>query len=143
MPNTTTVSDVYAYLVAQGIAPSSTWDMFTRRLVDQPAKDQLIVIQEDGGFSPEQPASSGLGDSALAWPGVMVTVRAGAWDADSSFAKAEAIRALLHGKRDLQLSTGGTRYFGISAMTPEPVFAGFDDIGRPMHTISFRLLKLA
>lgn len=142
MPATTAVDDVYAYLTTQAlIGGASGWSGFARRLMDTP--DKVVVIQEDGGGLSEQSAASGIGDSALKDPGVLVTVRAAAWDGNASFAKAQAIRLALHGLRGTSLSAGGDVYFGISALTPEPIFAGYDGNGRPLHTISFRLLRSA
>jgi len=46
----------------------------------------------------------------------------------------------LHGLKAVELVSGGGLYFGIRALTPEPVFAGFDSRGRPLHTVAFRLL---
>lgn len=139
---TTAVADVFAYLTAQNLIGGATgWVGFKRRLVDTPAK--TVVVQEDGGSMNEQPSSAGIGDSALKDPGVLVTVRADPWDGDASFAKAQAIRAALHGLRSVPLTPGGDVYFGISALTPEPIFAGYDENGRPLHTISFRLLRAA
>jgi hypothetical protein len=100
------------------------------------------MVSEDGGVSPEIRESAGIGDSALEDPGVMVTVRAKAWDGDASRAKADAILSALHGQRNIVLFAGSDTYLRIRAQTPEPIFAGFDDQGRPLHTISFRMLRL-
>lgn len=137
------VDDVLTYLESQGLAGGATgWTVLRRRLMDSPAPDQLIVVSEDGGSPPEIAVSSGLGEDALSDPGVLVTVRAGAWDGDASRAKAQAIHSALHGIRSTALVSGGTVYLGIRAMTPEPVFVGFDSQGRPLHTIAFRLLTV-
>lgn len=138
------VDDVYSYILAQNLAGGATgWTLIKRRVMDAPAADQLVVVSEDGGERSEQSAPSGIGDSALREPGVLVTVRAGAWDGNASLSKANAIRSALHGLRGTSLVGGGVVYFGVRAMTPEPVFAGFDGTGRPMHTIGFRLLRSA
>ena len=105
--------------------------------------DQAVVVAEDGGPSGEIHTASGMGDSAIQDRGVMVMVRAAAWDGDASRTKAAAILAALHGLRNVQLVSGGTLYYRVRAMTPEAVFAGFDDTGRPRHTIAFRLLTAA
>lgn len=141
MPLTSAVDDVYQYLLAQGAFGGVTgWDGLKRRMMDSPAKDQCVVIQEDGGEVSEMAVAEGLGSAALSNPGVLVTVRAAQWDSDASLAKANEIKALLHSQRDVTLVAGGSVYFGIRAMTPEPIFAGYDDVGRPLHTIAFRLL---
>lgn len=140
MPNTTAVDDVFAYLTAQNLL-QSPWQGVKRRMLDTP--DQLVVMQEDGGSMNEQFSSVGIGDSALKDPGVLVTVRGLAWDGNASFAKAQAIRAALHGLRSVSLVVSGDIYLGITALTPEPIFVGFDGNGRPIHTISFRLLRAA
>lgn len=134
------VNDVFDYLVAQNLGGGSTqWSIVRRKLMDAPALDQLIVVSEDGG-TVETPAAAGIGSAPLADKGVLITVRAKADDSDVSFQKANAILVALHGLRGVELVSGGVLYFGIRAMTPEPVFAGFDDRGRPLHTIAFRLL---
>lgn len=136
------VDDVYSYLAAQALAGGATgWDLLRRRLMDAPAGDQLVVVSEDGGAAPEWPEAAGIGDSALTAPGVLVTVRAGAGDSDASYEKAQAIYSDLHGKRDVTLMSGGAQYLSIRSRTPEPIFAGFDDRSRPLHTVSFLLLR--
>ena len=135
------VNDVFDYIVAQGLAPSgpTNWSIIRRKIMDAPANDQLIVVAEDGG-TVEMPATAGIGSAVLADKGVMITVRAKASESDVSFQKANAILVALHGLRGTELVSGGGLYFGIRALTPEPVFAGFDDRGRPLHTVAFRLL---
>lgn len=139
------VDDVYAYIESQGLANGATgWLLVRRRLVDQPnAPAQTVVVAEDGGNEPEMGAPLGIGDAATSDVGVLVTVRAGAWDGDSGAAKASAILAALHGLRNVVLGgEGSTTYFRVKALMPEPVFAGFDAQGRPMHTVALRLLRL-
>lgn len=134
-----TVNDVSSFLEQEGlVGGSSGWDVVRRRLSDQPIPDQVVVVSEDGGPPPEIPADEGLGDSALADRGVLVTVRAAAWDSDASSEKASAILTALHGLRST--TVGSTLYYRVRALTSEPVFAGFDNAGRPVHTIAFRLL---
>jgi len=133
------VSDVFTFLEAQGLAGGSTaWDLLRRRQMDAPTSNQLVVVSEDGGAAPEIAATSGIGDSALQDPAVQVFVRAGPWDGDAAAAKAQAIFDALHGQRNI--TVGAHAYLRVRAMTPEPVFLGFDDQGRPGHTISFALL---
>lgn len=130
-------SDVYDYLVAQGLVGAG-WTIVMRKIMDDPALDQLIVVSEDGGTA-EMPAASGIGSQVIADKGVLITVRAKDSESDVSFAKANAILVAMHGLRDVQLVVGSL-YLGIRALTPEPVFAGFDDRGRPLHTVALRLL---
>jgi len=142
------VDDVFTYVgpsPGQGLAGGVTgWTLARRRMADPPTfTDQAVVISEDGGPPAEIKAGSGIGDSAIQDAGVMVTVRAGAWNGDASKNKAAAILAALHGLRNVQLVSGGTTYHRVRALTPEPVFAGFDEGGRPRHTIAFRLLAAA
>lgn len=133
------VDDLDSFLETQGIAGgSTTWTLLRRRVTDEPAEDQLVVLTEDGGLSPEISEDEGIGDSALADMGVLVTVRAGAWDGDASFDKAMEIFTALHGQLDVLL--GSNTYMRVRARTAEPVFIGFDDQGRPRHTIAFLLL---
>jgi len=133
------VQDVYDFIEAEGFAAGSTeWDLRRRRLMDELTKDQLVVVTEDGGPSPEIPDDSGIGDSAFQDIGVLVTVRAKAWDGDSGLNKASDIFDAMHGKHDLVV--GSTTYLRVRAQTPEPVFVGFDDKGRPRHTVALLLL---
>lgn len=134
------VDDVYAYLEDQGLAGGSTdWDILRRREMDEPVADQLVVVSEDASQGdPEMPAASGIGDSAELDIGVHITVRGEAWDGDSTVAKAIEIHDALHGLLDTEV--GSTTYLRVRARTAEPVFVGFDDNGRPNHTIAFLLL---
>lgn len=138
------VDDVYAYLgPSPGVAlagAGTAWDLQRRRITDAPEKDQVVVVSEDGGPPPGMKATAGVGDVALVDAGVHVSVRASQWDGDASKAKALAILTALHGQRNVQLVASGVTYYRIRALTPEPVFAGFDVAGRPRHTVSFRLL---
>ena len=134
------VADVYSYLEAQGLAGGSTdWTLLRRRLVDDPASDQIVVLTEDGGLAPECGATEGIGDSALQDVGIQVAVRAGPWDGDAGAAKAQEILTALHGLRDTTL--GSHTYRRVRAQTPEPIFLGFDARGRPRHTLSLYLLR--
>lgn len=138
------VDDVVAYIgpSGQNLAGGTTgWDLIRRKMGDDPIKDQVVVVAEDGGPLPEIHAVSGIGDAAVKDLGVLITVRAVQWDGDASKAKAAAVLAALHGQRNVTL--GSTVYYRVRAMTPEPVFAGFDDTGRPRHTVAFRLLTVA
>lgn len=139
------VDDVFAFLANQNIAGGATgWSLLRRKIMDGTGvNDQLVVVSEDGGSTPEIHAASGMGDSALADPGVIVTVRAKKDESDASLTKANEVLAALHGRLSQTLVSSGTVYFRVRAQTAEPVFAGYDDQGRPMHTIAFRLLKLA
>jgi hypothetical protein len=135
------VQDVYDYLLAQTIAGGNTgWTLLRRVVTDAVgAADKLVVVSEDGGPPPEIHAGAGLGSAAVGDAGVMLTVRAGAKaGGDASFAKAEEIRANLHGRRNV--TVGSITYARVTAMTPEPVWAGFDEQGRPLHTVALRLL---
>ena len=134
------VQDVYDYLEAQGVAGGSTgWTLLRRRMMDDPAEDQAVVVSEDGGLVPEIFETFGIGDSALKDIAILVTVRAAPWQTDDSHAKADDIYDALHGL--LHTVVGATTYLRIRAQTPEPVFSGYgDDRGRPRHTIGFMLL---
>lgn len=139
------VDDVMVYIVAQNspaiVGGATGWDIFRRRMTDEPSKDQVVVVSEDGGPEPEIKTSVGIGNAAVSDAGVLVSVRGKQWDGDSSKNKAFEIWTLLHGKRNIQLvAPSGTTYYRIRALTPEPIFAGFDDTGRPRHTVGFRLL---
>lgn len=136
-----TVDELFTFIEDQGLAGGSTeWTLLRRRIMDAPANDRLVVVTEDGGLEAEIAAQEGIGDAALADPAVMVTVRAEAWNGDATAQKAAAIFAALHGRQGTLIS-GGASYLRVRAQTPEPVFAGYDERGRPMHTVSFRLLR--
>ncbi len=133
------VTDVFTYLEAQGVAGGSTeWALLRRRVMDQEVTDQLVVVTEDGGGAPEIAESPGIGDSALKDLGVQVLVRGNPWDGDSSLTKAVEVFDTLHGLLDTLV--GATTYLRVKAQTGEPVFVGFDERGRPQHTLSFLLL---
>lgn len=144
------IDDVYTKLgpaPGLGLAGGSTgWGLTVRRLADPPTPgfvDQHVVLTEDGGPPPEIKTVDGIGNAAVKDEGVLVTVRAAAWQSDVSKAKALAIFQALHGLLNVQLVSGGTTYYRVRALTPEPIFAGFDEKGRPRHTIAFRLLAAA
>jgi hypothetical protein len=107
--------------------------------MDEPAENQLVVVSEDGGPPPEIAETEGIGDSAFHDVGVHVLVRAVAWDSDASLDKAAEIFTALHGKRNIVVGSS-TTYLRVRARTPEPLFLGFDEQGRPRHTIAFLLL---
>jgi len=135
------VDDVFDFLEYNGIANGSTgWTLVRRRMLETPAEDQLVMVSEDGGGGPEIPAEAGtLGDAAMYDIGVLVIVRAARWDGDASATKAQEIFDALHGQRFV--TVGSTEYLRVRARTPEPIFVGFDDNGKPRHTISFMLLR--
>jgi hypothetical protein len=134
------VADVVAYLVDEGVAGGSTgWPIFRRRLND--TSDRQIVVTEDGGLPPLIRPEEGLGSSSHRDVAVLVTVRGEQWDSDSTEAKASEIFSELHGL--LAVTLGGTEYLRVAAQTASPVFAGFDETGRPVHTIGFRLATAA
>lgn len=131
------VDDVQDRLQAQGLIDGATGWPSVRRFLHEDS-DQLVVLTEDGGPPPELTASAGIGEAAEKDPGVQVRVRAQEFDSDASLAQAQAIYDDLHGLKGVTL--GSTDYHRVAALSPEPVFMGFDDEGRPEHTISFRLL---
>lgn len=134
------VSDVQAYLQAQGLVDGATdWPSVRRRVHDQ--SNRLVVLTEDGGPEPEIPRAEGLGSGAMKVPGVQVLVRGDPWDGDAALAKARAIHDALHGLAGVTM--GEATYSGVRAMTPEPVFLGFEENGRPQFTVAFRLLTTA
>jgi hypothetical protein len=132
------VADVHAYLgtLSPEVIDGSTEWPSVRRRVNDALGHQLVVITEDGGLEPETPAATGLGDSALAEPAVQVRVRGEPWDGDGALAKAQEIYDALHGL--LGATMGSTHYMRVKAQTPEPVFIGYDEKGRPEFTVSFR-----
>lgn len=138
------IGDLQSYLEDEGIAGGTTgWLLLRRRVVDaaDQSMDQLVVLTEDGGPAPEIGAGEGIGDAAVMDLSIHVLVRAAAWDGDASAAKVAEIEAALHGKLDVLI--GSTRCLRVAAQAPQPVFIGFDDLGRPRHTQSFRFLVAA
>ena len=136
------VEDVQMFLAQYSpaiIDGSTGWPSVRRRVHDD--SDQLVVLTEDGGFEPETPSAEGLGDSALKQPAVQVRVRGEPWDSDASYEKAQEIMDALHGV--MRQDVGYGYYLRIKAQTSGPVFIGFDDRGRPEHTISFRAVQAA
>jgi len=132
------VADVQEYLAALDIVDgSSEWPSVRRRVHDN--SNQLVVITEDGGPAAETPADAGIGLAAFGFPQVQCRVRGEPWDGDSSHAKAEEIRDALHGLQGPVM--GSTQYIMVTALTSGPVFLGFDDKGRPEHTISFQAVR--
>lgn len=135
------VADVFEFLEDSGVTGGSTgWTLLRRRMNDA-VGDQVIVLTEDGGMAPEIGRSSGIGDSAMRDLGVQIMVRAGPWDGDASQEMAEDIFGLLHGLTCVEM--GSTEYVRVAAQTAGPIFAGFDEKGRPLHTIAFRCMTRA
>lgn len=132
------VDDVQTRLASQSLVDGSTGWPSSRRMVHDET-DKLVVITEDGGPPPEIAAGTGIGDSARGDVGVHVLVRGEPGDGDASAAKAQAILDDLHSVRDTTI--GATSYGRVRALTPEPVFAGYDEKHRPQHTVAFRMLR--
>lgn len=139
------VADVQTYLAAQGLVDGATqWPSVRRTMGDDADPDQpsrLVGIMEDGGPPPDIPADQGVGVAADVDPGVQVLVRGAPWDGDGCVAQCEAIRTALHGLQDATL--GATTYIRVRAMTPQPVWLGYDGKGRPTCSVAFRLLAPA
>lgn len=136
------MDDVQDHLQSEGLVDgSSTWPSVRRQEVDDKGESgRLVIIMEDGGPTPEIPASAGIGDSALGEPGVQVRVRGAPHESDEAEAQCQAIIDELHGK--LNATIGSTLYHRIMAQTTEPVWAGYDeDDRRPNFTASFLMLR--
>ncbi len=134
------VADVQAYLATEGVVDGATDWPSVRRRANDVMGDQQVIFTEDGGADPETPAPiATLGDAAMAEPAVQIRVRGEPWDGDGALYKAVEIYDALHGL--LRTEVGYTYYIRIKAQTPEPVFIGFDEQGRPEFTISFRALR--
>ena len=130
------VADVQTFLESAGIIDGATgWPSVRRRVHD--GSDQQVVITEDGGLPPMVPAATGMGDGALKIPAVHFSVRGEEWDGDASAAKAQEIMDALIGADG---TIGSTHYLVVSAQTASPIFIGFDDKGRPRHTIAFKMM---
>ena len=135
------VADVQTYLEAQGIIGGVTgWKSMRRAIVDGPGDDtfdQLVSIREDGGFAAEVKAAQGLGDAAIGRPAVHITVRAKKAKSSASEAKAAEVFSALN---SFIGTMGESSYLVVNARTSCPVFVGFDERGRPLHTIGFVLM---
>lgn len=132
------VDDAQTFLRDEGIVDGSTgWPSVQRRVHDQ--SDRLVVLTEDGGLPPEIPAEGGIGSAALGTPAVQIRIRGGPWEGTETQAKAEEILRALHGNQSLVID--GTTYRSVAAQTDEPVFMGFDDNGRPEHTVSIHMTR--
>jgi hypothetical protein len=133
------VENVQSYLGELALVDGSTaWPSVRRRVHDEQG-DQLVIITEDGGRTPQQTAPGVYSDAAMAVVGAQVRVRGAAYDGDGASAKAREIIAALHGASGL---IGDTEYIGVAAATPEPVFIGYDSKYRPEFTVSFRFTAL-
>lgn len=131
--------DVQSYLVAQGLVvdgqASDDNDWSSTRGGGFDEIDRLVTITEDGGPTPQVPASSGLGSGALGFPGVQVRVRGRANERDTARTKAAAIYDALHGLSGATL--GSAAYMLVHARTSE--FALFyDERSRPNYTMSYQ-----
>jgi hypothetical protein len=135
------VLDAQAYLEAEGIIGGSTgWTSLRRRIHDGDGRlNKIVAIGEDGGDAAEVKASAGIGDAAIGKPAVLITVRAEEYDGDASSTKAAEIFTALNG---LSGTIGSNDYLVVHARTSEPVFVGYDERERPLHTISFVFMKL-
>lgn len=129
------VQDLQTRFQNQSLMDGSTGWTSVRRRIHDDAGDQIVVLTEDGGPTPEVSRASGMGDKALKSPAVQVLVRGNPWDGDGSESKAQALYDDVHGLNSTAIN--GTTYLSVRARTPHPIFAGYDDNGRPQHTISF------
>lgn len=129
------VNDLQTYLQAQGLVDGDTEWVSTRH---QPhdGQDRLVTIAADGGPSPEVGASQGLGSAAARTPGVQVRCRAEAGNGDAAETKAREILDQLAGRTGVTMDE--TYYWGIEAVTSDPLPVGADDNNRPEFSISFR-----
>jgi hypothetical protein len=131
------VRDLQAYLMAEGLIDgSSGWPSSRSGAHDD--SERLVVFAPDGGSSPEIPAVSGIGDTAMQDPAVHVTVRGAVGERDEAEEAMEALRFAAHGKTST--SMGSILYFRVAARS-EPVMY-FDDRNRPNFTVSFRMMSL-
>ena len=133
------VADLQDLLQSESLVDGATGWVSKRRRETDEDEDQ-VILTEDGGGGPEMPADQGIGDEAQGDPAVQVRARGStAWNADATAATVQEIIDAIHGK--LAVTVNGTRYHRIRAQTQEPVFAGYDDDGRPSHTASFLMLR--
>lgn len=129
------VDDFQSYLAAQGIVDGGTgWPSSRRFMHDGSA--QLVVISEDGGDPPGVFKAGAVGDAEIRRPALQFMVRGAEGDGDGSRSKAQEIFDLLQDETGVTI--GGADYLLITARTPQPIFTGFDDKNRPIHTVSFR-----
>ncbi len=115
---------------AVGIGTFGT-DLFVSKEPSEP--DACTTIYDTPGQEPEA-------GYRYDRPGVQVRVRGTAGGYQAAYAKIEDVKEALHGLGDE--TWNGTRYVGIWA-TGDPNFLGYDDNGRPIFTINFRVHRTA
>lgn len=133
------VEDVQEHLRDRGIVDgSSDWPSIQRIVHDGTKTSpvhRLVILTEDGGFEPEPPSFSGIGDSAFEWPNVQVRVRGAKGEGVEAYEKMMEIRDALHGRRNE--TVGYTHYIAVKALSGI-LYIGLDSVERPEFTLSFQ-----
>lgn len=127
------VFDVQDFLALRGVVDgSTTWPSVQRDVND--SSNQLVVISEDGGETPEAGSFEGSGDAAIARPWVQVLVRGNPNDGPSVAEKMEEVKATLHGRYGVLM--GSNTYLAVTALSEPVPFK--DSKQRWVMTLSFR-----
>lgn len=126
------LDDIAAYLEMQGIG-TVDFDIFAPKMPDTP--DVCISLSERAGSAPDA-------ITTIERPGFRVLCRNvdSAAGIQAAYAKAYAIKKLLHGSVGLTLGTAQTLYHRIDA-TGNPTYNAQDQRGRPIYEISFIATK--
>lgn len=136
------VEDFQLYLQDRGIIDGSSGWPSVKRVVHDGTKanpvNRLVILTEDGGFAPEVPSFTGIGDAAFEWPNVQVRVRGAKGEGVDAYAKMAEIKDALHGRRNE--TVGYTHYIRIKALSGI-LYIGIDDKERPEFTLSFQAWK--
>ena len=126
------LSQIAAYLVAQGVCTAVNTDLFIAQVPNTP--DLCVMLFEYAGSPPEL-THDGVYDVK---PSLQVRTRGARNAYGTGIAKAEAIEAELHGLANTTLS--GTTYKLIRAQG-SPGFMGRDSEGRPEWSQNFMLIR--
>jgi hypothetical protein len=117
--------EIADYLESQSIGTVGT-DIFIDAMPDSP--NDMVVVYNTGGFEPDI-------DVAIEHPTFQITTRSES--SATAYAKAEAIKALLHLKYNVTLEVDGIYYYFILMMNGINNL-GRDEKNRIEYSINFR-----
>jgi len=104
---------------------------------DDDTPNLCVAVFDTPGESPEHGVDA---DSPAENPGVMVMVRGNIREYSEAYMLANDIKNFLKGESNHNFTLNGTKYVGIwSEGNPIPI--GYDDEGRPLFTINFRIKR--
>lgn len=131
------VDDVYDWLGAEGLVGSDY--VAVKRNVTDDVPNKAVFVIEDGGPDAEVGSEEGSGDTAMAFPGVLLRFRGEPGKAVDVQGKAQEVKDRLHGLYGVDL--GATHYLQVLTLGSEPLFIGYDDRKRPEFTVAIRLTR--